>query len=162
MKFIKLTRGYVTKVDDEDFEYLSQFNWHYDGRYATRTQWNKETKKDYKVYMHHVITNFTPGKDKAIDHRDTDKLNNQRKNLREVNKSKNEANKTKQPKRKTSSKYKGVTLRKGRRKCWYASCMKDSKLHSIGYFPTEEEAALAYNEKAKELHGEFAHLNEVD
>ena len=34
--------------------------------------------------------------------------------------------------------------------------------HSLGYYPDETSAALAYNEGAKRLHGEFACLNKVD
>ncbi len=54
----------------------------------------------------------------------------------------------------TASRYKGV-VKKG--SGWMARC----KQKSLGTFPTEEQAALAYNEKAKEVFGDFAYLNEV-
>jgi len=38
---------------------------------------------------------------------------------------------------------------------------KDNKQFYVGSFNDEVEAALAYNEKAKELHGEFAFLNKI-
>ena len=60
-----------------------------------------------------------------------------------------------------SSKYVGVMKCKGgnRIKEWTAEIKKDRKRYSLGYHMTEEEAARAYDEKAKELYGENAKLN---
>lgn len=60
----------------------------------------------------------------------------------------------------TSSKYKGVYWNKGKDK-WCTGIMKDGKKKHIGYFTSEDDAALAYNEAAKELFGEYANLNKL-
>ena len=46
-------------------------------------------------------------------------------------------------------------------KKWRAYIVKDDKQRHLGYFVTQKEAALKYNEAAIELFGDFAHLNEV-
>lgn len=62
-----------------------------------------------------------------------------------------------------TSKFKGVSYYKGNStNRWIAYISKNKKKHHLGYFPTEIEAAKAYNEKAKELHGEFAKLNKIE
>jgi hypothetical protein len=58
------------------------------------------------------------------------------------------------------SKYKGITKQKETNK-WRAWITKDYKRIELGYFNTEEKAAIAYNVAAKKLFGEFAKLNEV-
>lgn len=55
-----------------------------------------------------------------------------------------------------TSGYKGVQS-KGKR--WQASISCDRQFYYLGLFNTPELAALAYNKKAKELHGEFAYQN---
>ena len=40
--------------------------------------------------------------------------------------------------------------------------MKDGKAKFLGYFTSETEAALAYNEAAKELFGGYANLNKIE
>ena len=64
-----------------------------------------------------------------------------------------------------TSKYKGVYKKKketpGYIKVWAAQIRKNKKLIYIGNFYTEKEAVLAYNEKAKELYGEFAYQNKI-
>jgi len=48
-----------------------------------------------------------------------------------------------------------------RKDSWTSRITKDGKEIHIGCFTTPEDAALAYNKKAKELFGEFATLNVV-
>jgi len=63
-------------------------------------------------------------------------------------------------KRRCSSIYKGVHWYKKGNK-WCASiCFNKKRLH-IGLYDTEEEGAFAYNKKAIELFGEYAHLNVI-
>lgn len=58
----------------------------------------------------------------------------------------------------SSSKYKGVTKVKNK---WVASIGYQNKRYYLGRFKNEDDAALAYNEKAKELFGEYAYINKI-
>ena len=60
--------------------------------------------------------------------------------------------------RNAGSRYKGVCWHK-RKKKWCVSICKSGKRAYLGPFDNETEAALAYDQKAKELFGEFAYLN---
>ena len=93
-----------------------------------------------------------------VDHINRNKLDNQVCNLRYATASQNMMNKTKQIGRKTSSQYKGVTLEKKSGK-WIAQIRIGGKRNYLGIFTSEEEAAMAYDLKAEEAHGEFAVLN---
>ena len=69
--------------------------------------------------------------------------------------------KTSLDKKHGASRFYGVTYNKARSK-WVASITK-GKTYTLGYFDTEEKAALAYNEKAIELRGpNWKKLNKVD
>lgn len=63
-------------------------------------------------------------------------------------------------KKHNTSTMKGVTWHK-RIKKWQARITSDKNRIHLGYFDTPEEAACVYNEKAIELHGEFARLNTI-
>ena len=100
-----------------------------------------------------------------VDHIDGNGLNNQRSNLRIATRLQNLKNKVVQV-GKIHSKYKGVckqVCKHGDKiyAYWTALITSDFKRHYLGTFKTEEEAALAYNKKAVELHGEFANLNKL-
>ena len=58
----------------------------------------------------------------------------------------------------SSSKYKGVTFDKWTSRWESYIGYNGEKIH-LGRYKSEEKAALVYNEKAKELFGEFANLN---
>lgn len=58
------------------------------------------------------------------------------------------------------SEFRGVSFDKRRNK-WMAYINVDKKRYNLGYFIKEEEAAIAYNNKAYELLGEKAMLNDI-
>jgi len=96
-----------------------------------------------------------------VDHINGNGLDNRIENLRMCNNSQNQMNRRNQ--QNSLSKYKGVRKVQERKlnNPWYASISKDRVKFHLGYFSTEKEAAEAYNNKAKELFGEFASLNTI-
>ncbi len=98
-----------------------------------------------------------------VDHKNRDTLDNRKCNLRLCTKSENMRNRAMS--KNNQSGYKGVRYFPfGRRKTkfWKAQIVFNHKYIHIGYYHTKEEAALAYNTKAKELFGEFACLNTIN
>lgn len=61
----------------------------------------------------------------------------------------------------TSSKYVGVYKDKYA-PVWHSAVEKDGKRYYLGVFENEIDAALAYNDKAIELYGSLARINEID
>ena len=170
MKEIKLTKGYIAMVDDDDFEWLNKFKWFANVQKSGDVRAVKNaTKNDIHTKMHRMIMGVTNPKI-LIDHKDRNPLNNQRSNLRTCNDSQSACNVASA--RNSTSKYLGVSLQDCKQKyntkegvktsrsiAWRATIFKNYKQINIGRFKTEKEAALAYNNKAIELHGEFASLN---
>jgi hypothetical protein len=96
----------------------------------------------------------------CIDHKNRDGLCNLQNNLRTCLQHQNGCNRTGWDN--SYSKYKGVgwiTNKTKRVKRWTASITVKRKKFCVGYFLTEIEAAIAYDEAAKKYHGEFATLN---
>lgn len=102
-------------------------------------------------YLHRFIMGEPKGK--VVDHINGNRLDNRRVNLRICEHKENMWNS-----KPVTAGYKGV-YENGF--SWIAQIMADGVIHHIGSYRTQEEAALAYNEKALELHGEFAYLNVV-
>jgi len=152
--------GEYVKVDDEDYVFLSQYKWNLWQRgilkYAVTTVPNENGGKRKTVKMHRMIMQVTDPKIK-VDHKNGDGMDNQKLNLRFGTTSQNAMNK-----KAHKNRYKGVHIKKyGTRIVYVATCTKDGQSYRRARM-TEEEAALAYNEMAKELFGEFAHLNVID
>jgi len=150
MKEIKLTKGQVALVDDEDFEWLNQWKWYASQSpcgifYAVRTSKH--------LTMHRLIMN-TPD-NMEVDHIDHNGLNNQRSNLRNCTSRQNHMNRRKI--KSGTSIYKGVFANSTTRYVAYVRI--EGKIKKIGSFKTEEDAARAYDEAAKKYYGEFANLN---
>lgn len=111
-------------------------------------------KMKYKQsYLHRMIMN--PSKGLQVDHINGDRLDNRKSNLRICTSADNSRNR-----KNIKGVYKGVYFSK-KNKNWVAQITKNYKCLHIGSFLNQEDAACAYNLKAKELHGEFAHLNNV-
>jgi len=91
-----------------------------------------------------------------IDHIDHDRTNNKIENLRSATKHENMANRL--PSKNSTSKYLGVYWATAA-KSWRSCIRKNGKTHNIGIYKCEIEAAKAYDETAKKLHGDFANLN---
>jgi len=85
-KEIQLTKGFTTTVDDEDYERLNAKRWCYSCGYAMR----KENK--FTIYLHREVLLFPVN---LVDHIDSNKLNNTKRNLRITTKSVNALNSTK-------------------------------------------------------------------
>lgn len=154
---VKLTRGLVTIIDAEDLELVSQWKWFASrGNSTDYAQRNDRTHGIRKtVKLHRVILNAPEGM--HVDHINHNGLDNRKSNLRLCTLSENLRNRRKQ--KGCSSEYKGVVKRQGSRQItWMATVKVDKKRHTQS-FATELEAALWYDEKAKEHHGEFANLN---
>jgi len=111
----------------------------------------------YPTYGHQVAWYLTYGvwPSKLIDHINGNRSDNRLSNLREATCSQNAHNRRK-VKKDTTSQYKGVTKVKGR---WRAYISLAGKVRHLGYYPTEEEAATAYDRAAKDLHGAYCSLN---
>ncbi len=91
-----------------------------------------------------------------VDHINMDTRDERRENLRICSWSENNCNKVLQSN--NTSGYKGVSFHRLSRK-YMASLWKDGKHHYGGLHETKEQAALAYDELAREYHGTFARLN---
>lgn len=151
LKQIPLTRGLFALVDDEDFDQLMINSWCAGTLgYATCKRNNKT------VYMHKVIIQTSM----EVDHINGNTLDNRKENLRPVTHADNCKNRKKSNYKK-SSKYKGVNFDK-RSNLWRARIALLGKVHELGYFKLEKDAALAYNKAALEIFGKHAWLNKID
>lgn len=148
---VPLSRGMFAIVDAADFPKLFGHKW-----YAVRRHRNfyAETKINGKPVLMHI---FLIGKRRGFvtDHINGDGLDNRRCNLRFATHLQNMANR----KRAIHSKsgFKGV--HQDQYGGFVAAARKNGEYHYAGYFHSAKEAALAYDAKAKEIHGEFARLN---
>ncbi len=153
-------------VDDEDFDFLSQWKWYprncarkpYTNIYVVRTRSRRDQKSGF-ITMHKVIMNTPSGM--HTDHINGDHFDNRRSNLRICTPRQNIMNQAKAKfGRKLTSVYKGVDWKKSRG-MWRASIKSEGKSYDVGYFKDEKMAARAYNAAAKIYHGNFARLNEI-
>ena len=139
--------NYECLVDEDKYYELTKYKWHLSHGYA-------QTKIDGKsIGIHRFLMN--PKEDDIIDHINNNPLDNRVSNLRISNQTLNNHNKLKL---KGVSKYKGITKNGSK---FRAAIKKDNILYTIGTFKTENEAVEAYNNKAIELYGEYARVNEI-
>lgn len=156
MKEIKLTKKNIAIVDDEDYEYLSQFKWSSNHGYATRNITINGIQKT--IRMHRLIANPPDGM--QVDHINGNRSDNRKENLRVCTNAQNIRNAPKQKNNKCGFKGVSIKYRKNKKYQYIVAQIHSGKKNiHLGIFNTKEEAALAYNKAATKYHGEFAKLN---
>lgn len=151
-KFILLTKDRYAIVDDEDYDFLSQWKWHINTGYAARMS-PLVNKKRSVILMHRII--MSASDDKHVDHINGNRLDNRRDNLRICTRSENMMNREKKC---GSSKYKGVHYNK-RGKFWRAGITYNNKYYYLGSYVSEIDAAKAYNSAALKYFKQFSRPN---
>ncbi len=158
MRRIPLSQGKEALVDDCDYDFLMQRQWHVyqNGRLNYARAWGE--RKQTTTDMHRAIAarmGFQP--EAHVDHKDGHTLNNCRYNLRPATRTENLRNRG--PTCRNTSDYKGVSRKRNR---WLAKIQVDGKAVFLGTFEDKRDAAKAYNEAASKYFGEFAWLNLIE
>lgn len=149
-KEIKLTKGQVAIVDDEDYELVSQCRWYAAWSVGGYTWY---AKNSHEGPMHRFI--LKPPDGLLVDHKDRNGLNNRRSNLRVATTSQNAAN-SRLPRTNTSG-YRGVHFKYGR---WQVQIRVLGRFISgLGSYDNPQDAARAYDRAARLHFGEFARCN---
>lgn len=115
-------------------------------------------EKSYRA--HRLAWLYVNGRwpDDQLDHKNRNPKDNRIENLRQCCNSQNQANKE-APENNTSG-YKGVSWNKGNGKWVSYIYFEGGRLH-LGSYDYAKSAAIAYNDKAVELFGDFSCLNDV-
>lgn len=138
-KKIKLTKNKYTIVDDDIFDYLNQWKWHYGKTgYAQRSQWLHGKNKNMLIMMHRLINNTPIGM--ITDHINQNKLDNRKLNLRTTNKVINALNSKLH--NTNNSGYRGIEIINNR---YRVRIYKNKSIH-IGCYKNIKEAINARNE----------------
>jgi hypothetical protein len=155
-KYIELTRGFKTQVDEADYPRLMEYKWYAlrsaRGVYAARR--NDPGMYPRILLMHRHLLQAPDGLE--VDHKDHDSLNNTRANLRLATKSQNGASTRRFDAEGNVKPFRGVGFYRGK---WVASIKVDRKNIYLGRYEQLEEALKAYNAAATRYFGEFAKLN---
>jgi hypothetical protein len=157
--FVHTSEWCVAIVDAEDSWLLQRWKWSAQGAYfnqsfkARSTSYCKGTGKSQ--LLHQAVTGHVY---EQLDHIDGNGHNCTKANLRPCSTAENGRNRGRQGNN-YSSRFKGVSLRPNGK--WEASIKADGRRFHLGGFDTEIEAAIAYNQSAQRLHGEFAWLNRI-
>ena len=153
-RLIRLGPGQYAKVDPEDYEPLSKYDWYL--MKFKNTQYAVRIENGFSIiHMHREI--MQPPKGMVVHHVNHDGKDNRKENLRIVTYKQNAVN-NKPKAGNCTSKYKGGYWHKQRRK-WAVGLSHNRKKIYIGVFDDEVEAAKAYDTAAKKYHGEYAYLN---
>lgn len=133
-----------TQVDPADAEWLRQWTWRLDSDGYVR-RYERRQGKFMAVSMARTILGLEHGDPREADHKNRDKLDNRRANLRIVTGAQNKQNfpayRT-APWGERTSTHRGVGWHKHRRK-WRARATMNGKVYNLGYYDQETDAVEA-------------------
>jgi len=158
-KRIPLGKGKFAVVDNEDYPYLSRFKWCFIRKNGgVSLNKNSGINKTMMIPMTTFIITKKPNYKVFFKNKNPF-------DLRKCNLVVLPYNYciTQYKKRKgTTTKFKGVYYYKNKKKNPYSAVIsKDRVKFWLGSYKTIKEAVIVYNEKARELYGEFAYQNKV-
>jgi HNH endonuclease len=125
-------------VDADDYPVVSRWRWSLDANgYVVR----RFKRGEPNIRLHRELMGVPPHDKRQVDHRNHDRLNNTRRNLRVVTASGNQQNR-RGANRGSSSLHRGVSWNKLSEK-WEAYGSVSGRRTHLGYFEDEQEAAEA-------------------
>ena len=149
----RIGRGKHVLVDAADAERITQHRWWLSSCRGKPAYANAEIN-GRRVALHRWLLDLRVGDPMCVDHINGDPLDCRRSNLRACTPAENSRNSAALYGERTG--LKGVTPYGER----FRAEIRAGAVHRcLGYFDTAEEAALAYDEACRELHGEFALTN---
>lgn len=157
---IPLDCGFIALCDEDRMEEVNKYSWML-RKDKPKAAYARAKIGKSNVVLHRFLYPEIP-KGMQTDHINQNKLDNRSCNLRFCSGEGNARNRG--IKKNNTSGFKGVSSHKKSKRnpfiarIGYKEGNKDKRLE-IGYFPTAEEAARAYDKKAKELYGDYAWLN---
>ena len=166
MKYIPLANtDKMAIVSDCDYKRVMKHSWYLGKRQGyptTAISYDPKTQKSGLCCLHNFIVKAPKGF--RVDHRNRNKLDNQRRNLRFATSQQQTRNQSLRKNKKTS-KYKGVYLAYAkapyvRPNPWFARINIGTRILG-GYFKTQLEAALQYDRWARKYFGKFACTNKM-
>lgn len=145
----------VALIDDADADVASKHKWHV-GLSHGKPMYVKTCRG---LLLHRLLLGLDRIRDAHIhvDHINGDGFDNRRHNLRICTLAENNRNVLRTD---GLSCYHGVGWSHISKK-WTAHITHNKKTHYLGMFESEDVAAIAYNQAARYLHGEFARVNTV-
>lgn len=155
--------GHHAIIDAADAELVCRYQWFVQndrgGHLSARAsvaggEPGREGRERGLVGLHRFLMNAPEGIE--VDHRNHNALDCRRSNLRLATRLQNARNRKKN--KSSTSPYKGV-LRRNYCNKWEAYIYVNNKRIFLGSYVTPKEAAHAYDDGAREHHGEFASLN---
>jgi len=144
--YIELKGGKYAMCDADIFEDICKNKW------SLSSFGYPQANRRGVIQMHKVVNPSWV----YTDHINRNRLDNRKLNLRKSTHQQNSFNCSLS--KNNSSGYKGVSSHQGK---WRAYINLNGKQIHIGMFDTAKKASDAHDKKAKEIHGEFAYLNQA-
>lgn len=155
---IRLSEQHETIIDVADVELASPYRWGAEVSQPSGALYARGSRQGQKVFLHRLILGLQKGDPREGDHTEGNTLDNRREKLRISTVSQNRHNRTFST---NTSGYRGVKRTKEGRFMAVIGTWKTPTWRYLGTFDTATEAALAYNNAAREIYGSFASENRI-